>query len=109
MLVVVGGAMAAQQIVTVVGMLTFRNPAMATLPPSQWVWYAAGLVSPALLIAAGAYFSSGGRYVLNLLFPTNATTCDSCGYSLQSLSTDRCPECGCSIAGRESTERSRAS
>ncbi len=47
---------------------------------------------PLIELLVGAYLFFGGRWVVNLAFPS-ASGCAECGYMLEGIEGSRCPEC----------------
>lgn len=55
---------------------------------------ARGLAAHMLTTIIGAYLLIGGKVLTDLCIPSNRPYCPNCGYALQGLAADRCPECG---------------
>ncbi len=51
-------------------------------------------------LIAGLYLFFGGKWILNLVIPSNRPYCPECGYDLSKASASECPECGTPIEKR---------
>lgn len=62
--------------------------------PGAATWlYVAWAVTPVLQIAIGAYLFIGGEWIVDRAIPSNRLYCHECGYMLEGIKGDRCPEC----------------
>lgn len=59
-----------------------------------YLFIVAQIIGPTTMFAAGCYLIFDGRHVLNLLAPLDVTCCYACGYDLQHVTAEHCPECG---------------
>ncbi len=51
-------------------------------------------------LIAGLYLFFGGKWIVNLVIPSNHPYCPECGYDLSKASASECPECGTPIEKR---------
>jgi uncharacterized paraquat-inducible protein A len=58
-----------------------------------WIATLMWIVSPFVQISIGLYLFFGGKWIVNKAIPSNRRYCHECGYMLEGIKGDRCPEC----------------
>lgn len=69
---------------------------LSELPTSQRMSFARALVwhlSPVLQVAVGLYLFFGGGWIVSKAIPSNKPYCHECGYPIDGVRGERCPEC----------------
>ena len=66
-------------------------------PNGQWMWMIPNVLYFGTQVGVGAYLLFGGKFVVNLIVPSNRPYCPECLYELRPPTGDRCPECGASL------------
>ena len=55
-------------------------------------------------LGAGFYLLIGGRWIVDVVIPSNRPYCPECGYDISEATGKCCPECGVQIVSREIPE-----
>ena len=63
-------------------------------PNNDWRWMIPSFLYWGVQITVGAYLLFAGRFVINLIVPSNHAYCPECGYELRQPIPANCSECG---------------